>query len=127
MAGIARLDTHVVVWLFTGDVERLSAGAVDVVSHDELVVSPMVRLELTYLHEIGRLSVGGAEIIGDLMTRLPLTISDQSFDAVVSAAAGVTWTRDPFDRLIVADCLAANSRLVTKDETIAGHIDLAVW
>ncbi|MGL5929065.1 MAG: type II toxin-antitoxin system VapC family toxin [Dermatophilaceae bacterium] len=127
MAGIARLDTHVVVWLYTGEVERLSRAATEVVADHDLVVSPMVQLELTYLHEIGRLTVGGAEVVGDLAKRLPLTVSAQSFDAVVSAAAGLTWTRDPFDRLIVADCLAASSRLVTKDEMIAAHTQVAVW
>ncbi|MGL5817614.1 MAG: type II toxin-antitoxin system VapC family toxin [Phycicoccus sp.] len=127
MARVARLDTHVVVWPFTGELERLSATATEVVADHELVVSPMAQLELTYLHEIGRLTVGGAEVTGDLMNRLPLTVSDQSFAAVVSAAADLTWTSDPFDRLIVADCLAANSRLVTKDETIMAHTQVAVW
>ena len=54
------LDTHVVVWLYTGEIERLSDAAVEALEAEELIVSPMVQLELTFLHEIGRLSVTGA-------------------------------------------------------------------
>ena len=56
--------------------------------------------------------------------RLLLVLSDQAVAAVVSAA-GLTWTRDPFDRLIVADALAANTQLLTKDDTILRHRELA--
>ena len=111
MAGVVRVDTHVVVWLYAGQLDRLSPHGLAAIEADELVISPMVQLELTYLHEIGRLRVSGAEMINDLSGRLPLTISDQPFRTVAQAAASLSWTRDPFDRLIVAECLAANGRL----------------
>lgn len=66
MAGVIRLDTHAIVWLYAGDIERLSPTAVEVIETHALVISPMVQLELTYLHEIGRLMVSGADIVGDL-------------------------------------------------------------
>ncbi len=37
------------------------------------------------------------------------------------------WTRDPFDRLIVANAKAANASLVTKDERILKNYSRAVW
>src|SRR5690606_27064265 len=39
----------------------------------------------------------------------------------------LAWTRDPFDRLIAGDALAAADRLVTKDEVIRASVELAVW
>jgi PIN domain nuclease of toxin-antitoxin system len=122
-----RLDTHVAVWLYTGEVERFSQAAIDAIEASSPVVSPMVQLELTYLHEIGRLTVDGAEIIGDLRDRVGLTISDVPLLAIVHAAASVSWTRDPFDRMIVADAIAASSVLLTKDATIAANFDRTIW
>lgn len=122
-----RLDTHVVVWLYTGESERLSQTVVEALEGTTPVISPMVQLELTYLHEIGRLTISGADIVADLHERIGLQLSDITMTAVINAATSLTWTRDPFDRLIVGDALAANARLLTKDETIRAHISLATW
>ena len=122
-----RLDTHVVVWLYTGELERFTEAARESLEHDDLVVSPIVELELTYLHEIGRLSVAGTMVTADLRERVGLVWSDQSMASVVTAAAPLSWTRDPFDRLIVGDALAASCALLTKDDTIQQHCSLARW
>ena len=110
MAGVIRLDTHAVVWLYTGESERFTKKGRALLETEQLVVSPIVQLELAYLHEIER-----------------LTTSDQSLLSMVQAAAGLTWTRDPFDRLIVADALAANCTLLTKDASIRKHVLIARW
>ncbi len=122
-----RLDTHVVVWLYTGEIERLSEGAIDAIEHEQPIVSPMVQLELTFLHEVGRLSVTGADIIGDLANRVGLRLSDAPMATVVQAAAPLTWTRDPFDRMIVADAHAAGTALITKDRDIHRYTTVAAW
>jgi PIN domain nuclease of toxin-antitoxin system len=124
---VIRLDTHVVVWLFTGETELLSADAIDAIEQQELVISPMVQLELSYLHEIGRLTIGGADLIADLQRRVGLRRSDLPLGALVDTAATLTWTRDPFDRLIVADALIAGTALLTKDRTIHDHTTIAHW
>jgi len=87
----------------------------------------MVQLVLTFLHEIGRLTVSGAEIVGDLIDRIGLRLSDAPMSAVVHAAASLTWTRDPFDRMIVADAVVAATDLLTKDERILANTTLARW
>jgi PIN domain nuclease of toxin-antitoxin system len=127
VGAVIRLDTHVVVWLYTGEVGRLSERARATIEREPLVVSPMVQLELTYLHEFGRITVSGAEIVGDLRDRIGLRTSDAALGSLVHAAAPLSWTRDPFDRLIVADALVAATELVTKDGTIREHCPLAVW
>lgn len=38
-----------------------------------------------------------------------------------------SWTRDPFDRLIVANAKAAGAPLITKDERIRKHYRRAIW
>lgn len=127
MDGVIRLDTHVVVWLYTGETDQLSAVAIDAIERHQLVISPMVQLELSHLHEIGRLMVGGADIIADLERRIRLRRSDLALETLAGTAATLTWTRDPFDRLIVADALVAGSALVTRDRTIHDHSAIAHW
>mgnify|MGYP001556262566 CR=1 FL=1 len=127
MDGVIRLDTHVVVWLYTGETEQLSTAAVAAIEQHELVVSSMVQLELSYLHEIGRLTIGGADIVADLERRVGLRRSDLALEALVDTAASLTWTRDPFDRLIVADALVAGAALITKDRTIHRHTTITRW
>jgi PIN domain nuclease of toxin-antitoxin system len=127
MESVIRLDTHVIVWLYVGEVERLSAAAAALLESHIPVVSPMVQLELTYLNEIGRLSVGGADIVADLRERIGLRLSEVSLSAAVSTAAALSWTRDPFDRLIVADALVAATEIVTKDGDIHTHTSIARW
>jgi len=39
----------------------------------------------------------------------------------------IIWTRDPFDRLIVAHAIKANCNLLTKDEKIRKNYAHAVW
>jgi len=124
---LIRLDTHVLVWLYAGEVERFSATAATRLERDELVISPMVELELTYLYEVGRLKVTGAVVVADLRERLGLELSSQPLASVVAAATPLDWTRDPFDRLIAGDALSANAALLTKDGDILEHLDLAEW
>ena len=127
MEGLIRIDTHVAVWLYTADTDRFSAPAREAMESESLTFSPMVGLELTYLHEIGRLTVSGPEILADLAERVGLKPSDQTLAAVTAAANALTWTRDSFDRLIVGDALAANVRLLTKDRTILDNTQIAFW
>lgn len=124
---MARLDTHVVVWLHAAP-ERLSRTAATIVnSDDELVVSPIVRLELDLLHEVGRIASPAEPVLRDLSTRIGLRESAIDLVDVVRAAHDLTWTRDPFDRLIVADAIAASQTLVTRDRDIHRHFADARW
>ena len=74
-----------------------------------------------------RLTIGGADIIGDLERRIGLRRSDIPLDALVDTAAALTWTRDPFDRLIVADALVAGTSLLTKNQAIHDHTTIVTW
>jgi PIN domain nuclease of toxin-antitoxin system len=66
-------------------------------------------------------------VIADLERRIALRESDLPFQKVVSIATALTWTRDPFDRLIVAQAQAQRAPLVTADNVIRKHFKGAVW
>jgi PIN domain nuclease of toxin-antitoxin system len=54
-------------------------------------------------------------------------MSDISLEQLTKAAVDLTWTRDPFDRLIAAHAIVAGARLLTADEQILEHLPLATW
>lgn len=122
------LDTHVVVWLYAGDIERLSPRSRELISgDDEILVSPIVALELEYLHEIDRISDSPRTVLPDLLSRVGLEVCRRPFGEVIECARACSWTRDPFDRIIVGQAAAADSVLLTKDETILANYAKAKW
>lgn len=123
----AILDTHAAVFLWEGRVEVFGAASREVLETHELFISPITRLELAYLREIGRITVEPDQILGGLEAdaRVALTVDDVA--AVVARALDLTWTRDPFDRLIVATARLHRAKLVTRDRNIQEHVEGAVW
>ena len=121
------LDTHVVLWLREGLLHRLSRTARRLIEENDLLISPMVRLELQYLFEIKRCSSAADVILKELQSEIGLAICDLPFDLVASKATEVIWTRDPFDRLIVAHALCRGAPLLTRDASIRRRTPIAVW
>ena len=79
----SRLDAlvrrpEIVVWLYTGETEQLSARAIAALEENQPVVSPMVQLELTYLHEIDRLIVADALVAGTALVTKDRATHDQT-------------------------------------------------
>lgn len=124
----AYLDTNVVVRLAQGDLKKISKPAQKAIERYDLFVSPMVWLEVQYLFEIGRIVVPAAKLIGHLDATIGLSNCPIPFADIARAACGETWTRDAFDRMIVAQARhSANAPLITADEHIRGHYKNAVW
>ncbi|HEX6513523.1 MAG TPA: PIN domain-containing protein [Chloroflexota bacterium] len=121
------LDTHVAVWLYEGDLRRLPRRVHARLDQEALAVSPFVQLELAYMFELRRVSGHAEDVIVGLGSALGLVVIDIAASVVCAAAIALTWTRDPFDRLIAAHAIAANMPLVTRDETMRRHLPLAWW
>ncbi len=125
-SGLIFLDTHIAAWLYAGEIGSFSAAQGRVLETGTLCVSPMVSLELDFLHEIGRLRYGGTVILRALAGDIGLIVKTDSIAEVASAASALTWTRDPFDRLIVAHAVVCKAALVTSDALIARHFKQAI-
>jgi len=121
------LDTHVVIWLYTDDAINLPEVAKILIESNDLLICPMVFLEIQYLKEIGRINCGPNEMIEDLRGKIDLQIDELPFEIVARRATEIHWTRDPFDRLIAASALSRSYPLITKDVSILTHLSLAVW
>jgi PIN domain nuclease of toxin-antitoxin system len=121
------LDTHVVVWLYAGEIKKLSKQAKKLINSYEVFISPIVVMELQYLFESLRITVGAKEIVSDLSERIGLKMCDISFNTIVGRALDFSWTRDPFDRIIVANAAVKHNILVTKDQNILDNYEKAFW
>lgn len=105
----------------------MPAPARALVDSEPARICPIVELELTYLHEIGRVSEPASAPLAALGRSIGLRPFDLSFEQVTKAAADLAWTRDPFDRLIAAHAIVAGAPLLTADESILENLPLATW
>ena len=122
------LDTHVAVWLHDGLVGKLTVPAIAAIEEGDLLLSPMVYLEFSYLYKRGLVRVSASELYTNLSTSFGVILCRQGFPGIAAAATEVEWTNDPFDRIIVAQSQCdPNSRLVTADRVILSNYDRAVW
>ena len=121
------LDTHVLLRLYLGNAEKLSAPARKTIEEEDLLASPAAVLELELLHEIGRLEPSASRLIAALEQDIGLRVCELPFRTVVQHALKENWGRDPFDRLIVGNAKANDATLVTQDEKIRQHYARAVW
>ena len=127
MENVIYIDTHVVVWLYSGQLELFPLKSLEEIRNNDLYISPVVRLELQYLFEIGRIKEKPEKIIKSLTKEIGLKESDDSFSEIIEEAVNLNWTRDPFDRIIVAHADILAIRLLTKDQTILSNCNLAFW
>ncbi|BAY86143.1 hypothetical protein NIES267_56490 [Calothrix parasitica NIES-267] len=121
------LDTHVVVWLYSGLTDKLSELAKSLINDNEIYISAIVRLELQYLYEIKRITHQPDTIITELSEQIDLQICNKSFNQIISVSLAINWTRDPFDRIITANAQVSNNILLSKDENIRNNYTYAKW
>ena len=110
------IDTHILLWLLSKSDRLKNIPWVHDFPH--LTVSPVSLLEIKFLVECGKIDLEFEEIVKRLKKDPSFDIDDISLDEVCSAAFTLSWTRDPFDRLLVAHSQARNIPLGTCDNLI---------
>src|ERR1700722_15479818 len=116
------------MWLSLGHIKKLPRRAVQAMDSSPLLISPMVLLELEYLYELNKLVKPARSVLDQLRAQIGLNLSDVPFATVASAALYEAWTRDPFDRIIVAQARSDGySPLVSADEKIKPNYSMTIW
>jgi PIN domain nuclease of toxin-antitoxin system len=110
------LDTHFLIWLVLQSKRLAEFPWID--RYRPWGVSPVSFLEIQFLAEIGRLSVRNPEFVTAVMDDTRFTVDDIPLVTVVRHALRLDWTRDPFDRLLVAHSSARRVALCTLDRRI---------
>lgn len=120
------LDTHIAVALYQGRTAGLSRRALTAIDREPLSLSPAVLLELELLHEIGRLKHGAAIVARALASEFSIHPAPERMADIAVRALPLAFTRDPFDRLIVAHADLLEAPLITLDQHICDHYSRAL-
>lgn len=119
------LDTQIVLWA-SADPSRLNEAVIDVIGDPvhEVVVSAVSIAEMVVKQAIGKLSlpVPATQLCSDLSVDLvALTAADCQRLAEIPLLH-----RDPFDRLLIAQCAERTLNLITADRRIWQYDDIAI-
>jgi PIN domain nuclease of toxin-antitoxin system len=115
------LDTHVFIW-WLGDDSKLSARVRKLLADtdNEIFVSSVSAFEITTKFRLGKLPSAASFVndIAELVTRagfrdLPLTTAHASRAGLFSNPH-----RDPFDRLLAAQCLVEGTPIASIDAVL---------
>jgi PIN domain nuclease of toxin-antitoxin system len=113
------LDTHAAIWLHT----HHARAARLVRPGRPLYVSPVTLLEMQVLTEAGRMRLRRGSTPRDVFADHRWAQDDPPSGDWFEAALDVGWTRDIFDRLLVAHARLRRWRLATSDATIIEHLN----
>jgi PIN domain nuclease of toxin-antitoxin system len=119
------LDTHVFLW-FESRSPRLSEGLRDLISGTDrpVMVSAVSAWEIAIKKRIGKLTFDGsvrAALAKSGFTEVLVNADDAEL------AGGLDWDhKDPFDRMLIAQCLNRTLGIVTADKVLSRRRDVAV-
>jgi PIN domain nuclease of toxin-antitoxin system len=118
------LDTHFVIWIVSGS-RRLKHYPL-LAAYQPWVVSPISLLEIQLLAEIGRGQIRNPRFSHEIMSDSRFEFDDIPFTRLIQNSIALSWTRDPFDRLIAAHSLSRRLPLCTADAALLGNHKLLV-
>ena len=118
------LDTHFLLWALTGSVRLEDFDWLP--RYRPWGVSPVSLLELQFLSEVGRLQVRNPEFTARLLEDERFILDEAPLVALIERALPLSWTRDPFDRLLAAHSSVRRVPVCTLDRRLLEHHSLIV-
>lgn len=117
------LDTHFLIWVLAKAKRLRQFPWLD--DYSPWGVSPISLLEIQILSENGRIKLA-ANLADNVMTDSRFVLDEAPSVTLVRKALDLGWTRDPFDRLIVAHSLVRKLPLCSVDSVIVENHPLIV-
>ena len=118
------LDTHIFLWLITGDRRITETMQIDVLNPaNEVYLSVVSVWEISVKYQLGRLPLPEPPQIYLPVQRQRHEITSLSLDeASISQLARLpSIHRDPFDRMLVCQALEHDLTIVTVDEMLQSY------
>ena len=109
----ALLDTHFLLWIVL-DVPRIDEFPW-LENYRPWGISPVSLLEVQFLSEVGRLEVKQPDFVDAVSTDPRFVVDEVGLVTLVERAIPLSWTRDPFDRLLAAHSESRRVPLCTLD------------
>lgn len=118
------VDTHVLLWILSNSTRLKTLKWLK--QFPDWIISPISLLEMKFLQECGRVSLDLPAILSKLRRDIRFQIDDAPFEELCLAAFDLSWTRDPFDRFLVAHSVIRSLPLGTVDANIRKNHHLIV-
>ena len=118
------LDTHFLLWAVLG-ADRLREFPW-LNAYRPWGISPVSFLEIQFLAEVGRLEVRQPDFSLAVAADPRFVLDEVPLVALVEKALPLSWTRDPFDRLLAAHSEARRVPFCTLDRRIRAEHRLLV-
>jgi PIN domain nuclease of toxin-antitoxin system len=116
-AGVILLDTHAVIWLARGHRRARSLQEVP-----RLFLSPATILELQFLTDAGRIRLASTRTAAGIAESDWWRLDEPPAGRWFDTACELSWTRDPFDRLLAAHARLRGWKLATADVTLLARL-----
>ena len=122
------IDTQIFLWMAAA-LEKLSPRANAVCASEDLVLSVASVWEISIKNHIGGLNLRGScgDYVGRPMKIGGLSILPIQFRHAVAAGELPSTHKDPFDRIIAAQCMEENLPCVTKDGFLSDCGVETIW
>ena len=118
-------DTHIIVWLASGDKRLRVSAREQLFTASSLVVSAVIAWEYCDLQLRGRL--GNAPPFRDVAAQFYLDILPTPAEIWTVAEKLPAIHRDPVDRMLIAHALTIDATLATADANIRRYPVKTLW
>lgn len=108
------LDTNAVIWALVGSARSAPLAGFA----GRIRVSPVSLLEIKLLKEVGRVREALGHTLEEIVHDPRWKLDSPSSAGLFAAAFDIEWTRDPFDRLLVAHASYRGWSLATGDRLL---------
>jgi PIN domain nuclease of toxin-antitoxin system len=118
------LDTHIVLSIVNERTADLPAALRQLLADQDsaFYVSVASLWEIAIKWRLGKLDISGnLELLPDIVTSVGLELIPINEHHVLAPIEPEPPTRDPFDRLLLAQCSVEDLRLVTVDRALISH------
>jgi PIN domain nuclease of toxin-antitoxin system len=118
------LDTHIVIWAIDGSLPARCPDVDDIVTDgsNDCYVSAASLWEIKLKHDVGRLEIDmKPHDIPDFLESHGVYLLGITADHAIADIDPLPPTKDPFDRLLLAQAQLEGMRLVTVDRALADH------
>jgi PIN domain nuclease of toxin-antitoxin system len=118
------IDTHIFIVLSKGQLEQRYPKLATLIdsAENELYLSVASIWEIAIKVRLGKLDAGVApEFISEFCESLGVRVLAIDASHATAELSPEPYTRDPFDRMLLAQCSIEGMRLVTVDQHLAEH------
>lgn len=123
------LDTHAFLWFAAGDKQLPESVKSKIFDIDVSCFLSVASLwEITIKHQIGKLILDlSLEELFEYAERNRIEIIQISFDHLLTLSKLPPHHNDPFDRIIISQCISENATLLSKDTGFKKYKVKQLW